>query len=111
MRLVDVAPERVLETVGAVEYARDQPSRDLVDGVKKHLLALAVHVEALLDELIIIDDIFIQCPGVFGKPESRERTLLLGEVDRINRRVPDRHRGVFWVNIDGRHIEAELPGR
>ena len=60
--LVDVAPERVLEPVGAVEHAGDQPARDLVDRVEEHRLALPVHVEALLDELVVVDDVLVQAP-------------------------------------------------
>ncbi len=37
---VDVAPERVLEAVGAVEHAGDEPTRDLVECVEEHRLAL-----------------------------------------------------------------------
>ena len=106
--LVDVAPERVLEAVGAVEDAGDQPARDLVDRVEEHLLALAVHVEALLDELVVVDDVLVEGPGVFGQAERRERALLLGQVDGVHRRVADRHRRVFGIDVDRGDVQPEL---
>ena len=106
--LVDVAPERVLEAVGAVEDAGDQTARDLVERVEEHRLALAVHVEALLDELVVVDDVLVEGPGIFGQAERGERALLLGEVDRVHRRVADRHRRVLGIDVDRRDVQPEL---
>ena len=106
--IVDVAPEGVLETVGAVEDADDQPARDLVDRVEEHRLALAVGVEALLDELVVVDDVLVQRPGVLGEAERREGPLFLRQVLREDGRISDRHRGLLGVDVDGRDVEAEF---
>ncbi len=42
----------------------------------------SVHVEALLDELVVVQDVLVQGPGVLGQAERGERALLLGQVDR-----------------------------
>ena len=105
---VDVAPERVLEPVGAVEDADAKPARHLVERIEEHRLALAVHVETLLDELIVVDDVLVQGPRVFGQPERGERPLLLGQVDGVNRRIAHRHRGMLGIDVDRGDIQPEL---
>ena len=85
-----------------------RPARDLVERVQEHRLALVVHVEALPDELVVVQDALVQGPGVLGQAERGVRALLLGQVDRIHRRVADRHRRLLGVDVDRRDVEPEL---
>ena len=63
-----------------------RPLRHLVEAVEEHRLALAVDVEALLEEVLVVENVFVQPPGVLGQAERGERALPLGEIDRVDRR-------------------------
>src|SRR5262249_50823167 len=86
----------------------DKAARDLVDRIKEHDFALVVHVEALLDEVVVVQNAFVQGPGVFGEAECGKHALFFGEVNRINARVADRHCGPLGVDIDRSDVEAEF---
>ena len=106
-RLV-IAPEHVLHAVGAVEHADAQAFAAPFPAVEEHRLALAVDVEALLEEMIVVEHVLVESPGVFGQPERGVRPLPLGQVDRIDRRVADRHGRLFRVDVHRRGVEVEL---
>ncbi len=108
MLLVEIAPEHVLHAVGAVEDAHAQAAIDLVQAIEKHGLAFAVGVEALLEKMIVAQDMFAQSPGIFGQAERGIRALLFGQINRVDRRIADGHRRFFRVDIDGRRIQLEF---
>ena len=58
-----------------------QAARHLVERVEEHRLALAVDVEALLEEVLVAQDVLVERPGVLGQAERGERALPLGQVD------------------------------
>ena len=63
---------------------------------------------ALLGEVLVFEHLLAQPPRVLGQAQRGIRTLPLRQVDRIDRRVADRHRRVFRIDVDGRHVEFEL---
>ena len=77
MRRVDVAPEHVLQAVGTIEDHHTQPPANLVQRVEEHRLALAVGVQALLQEPLVAQDVLVDRPGVLGQTECGKRPCRL----------------------------------
>ena len=108
MLRVEIAPEHVLHAVGAVEDADAQALRHLVQAVEEHRLALAIDVQALPQEVLVVEDVLVQAPGVFRQAQRGERPLPIGQIDRIDRRVADRQRRVFRIDVHGRDVKLEF---
>ncbi len=60
------------------------------------------------EELVVADDLLVERPRVLGQAQRGERTLPLGQVNRIDRRVADRHHGTLGVDVDGSHVKFEV---
>src|SRR5262249_23076773 len=103
-----IAPEHMLHPVRAIEDADADASLDLVQAVKEHLLALVVEVHALLDEMLVAEDMLVESPGILGEAQRGKRSLPLGQVNRVHRRIADRHCWIFGINVYGRDIQLEI---
>ena len=86
--------ERVLNTQSRALAGNIAASAaaDLVQGVEEHCLTLAVPGEALLDERLVVKNVFGECPGVFGQAEGGKGALPLGQVHGIHGGIADGHR-------------------
>ena len=58
-----------------------QAARHLFQRIEEHHLTLAVDVQALLEEVLVAQDVLVDRPGVLGQAERGERSLPLGQVD------------------------------
>ena len=67
MLLVNIPPKSVLKPVGPVENANTQAVPDLIQSVKKHLFAFAVHLNTLLYKTFVDQDLLVQRPTVFSQ--------------------------------------------
>ena len=101
----------MLKAISTVKDAGDESTGNLIDRVEEHFLALTVHIQTLLNELVVVDDVLVQGPCVFGKTECREWPLILGEVDRVDRGVADRHGRVFGIDVDWSDVQPKLRRR
>ena len=108
MLLVEIPPKHVLHAIGAVEDADAQPLRHLFQPVEEHRFALAIDVGALLDEMIVGEHLFAEAPSIFREAQCGERTLALGQIDRIDGRIADGHRRMLGIDVDRRRVEIEI---
>ncbi len=71
MTVFEIAPEHVLDPVGAVEDADDGATALPLERGKEHRLALTIDVIRLLEKRRVARDRFIERPRVFGETEGR----------------------------------------
>src|SRR5205823_14976476 len=67
MIVFQVAPEHVLYAVGGVEDAGAEALLGFFQGVEQPALAVVVVGVALGEERVIVKDLLVERPGVFGK--------------------------------------------
>ena len=108
MLCVVIAPKHVLHPVGAVEHAHAQSLADFVEAIEKHRLAFPIGVEALLQEMIVLQHVFVQAPGVFGQTERCIWTLPLRQINRIDLGIADRHRRMLRIDVHRRGVQFEF---
>ena len=88
---VHETPEHVLNPVGSIEDAHDQPLADPLKGIKKHLPSFVVDLVCLLQESVFAEGAVCEGGRIFGKSECRKQSLPAGQVVRIGRRVGNWH--------------------
>ena len=108
MGLVKISPEHVLDAVGSIEDTDAKTFRNFIKSVKKHRFPFPVDVGALLQKMFVFENLLAESPSILGQPECRIGALLLGEIDRIDSRITNRHSGMFGVKMDGGHVEIKL---
>ncbi len=66
-----VAPEHMLDAVRGVEYASAESLLGFFQSVKQHLLAIMMIGIALRQECVVVQNFFVERPGVLGEPQCR----------------------------------------
>ena len=104
----EVAPKHVLHAVGGVEHADADAPAGFVQGVEEHALALVVDQVALPQEGLVVQDAFVQRPGIFRQAQRGIGPQQLGQVDGIGERVRDGQRGFGRVDVHRRDVEFQV---
>jgi len=71
----------MLDYIGSIEYAADQPFLYPGDAVKKYLFQLFMDLISLLEETIIGQNSFIERPGILGESQGGKLVEELTEID------------------------------
>ena len=108
MAWLEVPPEHVLDPVRCVEHADDRAPALPLEGREEHLLPLPIDVVALAQEDVVARHALVQRPRVFCEAERGIRADALREIRRVERRVRNRHRRLFGIDVDGRQVEREM---
>ena len=87
-----------LEAVGAVKHAHAEAARDLVQRVEEHRLPFPIHVEALLDELIVGEDVLTYFRGLLTESDRAAGILAFAFIES---QISD---------IFGQHLAKRSPG-
>src|SRR5262245_53706461 len=67
MTIVEAAEEHMLNSIGRVKHACNEPSRRSLNGTENHFLALLVEQPCLLQKSFLIQNSFIQGPRVLSE--------------------------------------------
>ena len=94
----------VLERALVEKAGREHGWENVVESIEEHRLPFPVGVLALPAEVSILQNVFVQAPGVLGQPERRVGTLSVREVDRVDRGVTDRQRRRLRVDVHRRRV-------
>ncbi len=84
------AVEHVLHPIARIKDTGYDSAACLFECGFKHPLSLMHGVVGLLEECFLIDNSFIQCPGVLGHAERRISAEQLGQINGIEGRMADR---------------------
>ena len=106
--LILLREEHVLHAVGGIEDAGHHAAARAVERAEEHGLALFVGEVRLLEEGVAIDGVLVQRPGVLRHPQRGIGAEQFGQVGGVVRRVRDRQRGIFGIDVDRRRVERKL---
>ena len=83
MALVDVTPEGVLRSRSVPSKTQAiSPRGTFSSRVKEHRLALGVHVEALLEKVIVVDDVLVERQVSSASPSVANGPCRFGQIGR-----------------------------
>ena len=105
MVVFEIAPEHVLDAIGAVEHTDAQSALDLVETVEEHLGTLVVCLVALLQKRLVIEHAAVQPPGILGQTEGRIGTTGPGQIGCIGRGMRNRQRGILGIDLHRRNVQ------
>ena len=78
MIVFQVAPEHVLHAVGGVEDAGAKALLCFFQRVEQHALAVIVVGITLSEECVIVKDLLVERPGIFGEAKRGVRSEKFG---------------------------------
>ena len=108
MIVVEVAPEHVLHAVGGVEDAGAQALLRFLERVEQHALAIVVIGVALREEGVVVENMFVQGPGVFGEAERRVGPEEFRQINGIRDGMRDGQIGLAGIDVHRRHVDFDF---
>jgi hypothetical protein len=67
MIIFEITPKHVLHAVGCIEHTSAQTLLRFAERVEEHALAVLMVRIALRQESVVVENFFVESPGVFGE--------------------------------------------
>ena len=108
MIFFEITPEHVLHAVGRVEHAGAETLLCFAERVEEHAFAVFMVRVALRQERVVVENFFVESPGIFGKAKRRVRTKHFCQIDRVRDWMRDGQVGTRGIDVDRSDINFDF---